>query len=76
MRFALMIEAQQGLSYEDQLAIVRRAEAAGFEIVLPERPLRRVPGRRAIARRPTPGPSSPASPARRRGSPSAPWSAR
>ena len=31
MRFALMIEAQQGLSYEDQLAIVRRADAAGFE---------------------------------------------
>ncbi|MBI2777687.1 MAG: LLM class flavin-dependent oxidoreductase [Chloroflexi bacterium] len=31
MRFALMIEAQQGLSYEDQLAIVLRAEAAGFE---------------------------------------------
>jgi alkanesulfonate monooxygenase len=31
MRFALMIEAQQGLSYLDQLAIVRRAEAAGFE---------------------------------------------
>ncbi|MEO8207971.1 MAG: LLM class flavin-dependent oxidoreductase [Chloroflexota bacterium] len=31
MRFALMIEAQQGLSYMDQLAIVRRAEAAGFE---------------------------------------------
>jgi alkanesulfonate monooxygenase len=31
MRFALMIEAQQGLSYDDQLAIVRRAEAAGFE---------------------------------------------
>ena len=31
MRFALMIEAQQGLSYEDQLAIVSRAEAAGFE---------------------------------------------
>ena len=31
MRFALMIEAQQGLSYEDQLAIARRAEAAGFE---------------------------------------------
>ena len=31
MRFALMIEAQMGLSYEDQLAIVRRAEAAGFE---------------------------------------------
>ena len=31
LRFALMIEAQQGLSYLDQLAIVRRAEAAGFE---------------------------------------------
>lgn len=31
MRFAMMIEAQMGLSYEDQLAIVRRAEAAGFE---------------------------------------------
>jgi alkanesulfonate monooxygenase SsuD/methylene tetrahydromethanopterin reductase-like flavin-dependent oxidoreductase (luciferase family) len=26
-----MIEAQQGLSYEDQLAIARRAEAGGFE---------------------------------------------
>lgn len=31
MRFALMIEAQQGLSYADQLALARRAEAAGFE---------------------------------------------
>ena len=31
MRFALMIEAQQGLSYAEQLAIVRTAEAAGFE---------------------------------------------
>jgi alkanesulfonate monooxygenase SsuD/methylene tetrahydromethanopterin reductase-like flavin-dependent oxidoreductase (luciferase family) len=31
MRFALMIEGQMGLSYEDHLAIVRRAEAAGFE---------------------------------------------
>jgi alkanesulfonate monooxygenase SsuD/methylene tetrahydromethanopterin reductase-like flavin-dependent oxidoreductase (luciferase family) len=31
MRFALMIEAQQGLTYEDQLAIVRRAHEAGFE---------------------------------------------
>jgi alkanesulfonate monooxygenase SsuD/methylene tetrahydromethanopterin reductase-like flavin-dependent oxidoreductase (luciferase family) len=31
MRFALMIEAQQGLSYEDQLGIARRAEAGGFE---------------------------------------------
>jgi alkanesulfonate monooxygenase SsuD/methylene tetrahydromethanopterin reductase-like flavin-dependent oxidoreductase (luciferase family) len=31
MRFALMIEAQQGVTYEQQLALVRRAEAAGFE---------------------------------------------
>jgi len=31
MRFALMIEAQQGLSYADQLALARRAEAAGLE---------------------------------------------
>ena len=31
MRFALMIEAQQGLTYVEQLAIARRAEAAGFE---------------------------------------------
>lgn len=31
MRFALMIEAQQGLSYADQLEIARRAEANGFE---------------------------------------------
>lgn len=31
MRFGLMIEGQQGLSYPEQLAIARRAEAAGFE---------------------------------------------
>jgi len=31
VRFALMIEAQQGLSYAEQLAVARRAEAAGFE---------------------------------------------
>jgi F420-dependent oxidoreductase-like protein len=31
MRFALMIEGQQGLTYLEQLAIARRAEAAGFE---------------------------------------------
>jgi len=34
MRFALMIEPQQGCSYDDQLAIARRAEAAGFEAFL------------------------------------------
>ena len=31
MRFALMIEPQQGMSYADQLAVARHAEAAGFE---------------------------------------------
>jgi len=31
MRFALMIEPQQGLTYQEQLAIALRAEAAGFE---------------------------------------------
>ena len=31
MRFALMIEPQQGLSYGDQVAIAKRAEANGFD---------------------------------------------
>ncbi len=31
MRFALMIEPQQGLTYDEQLAIARRAEGSGFE---------------------------------------------
>jgi len=31
VRFALMTEPQMGLTYADQLAVVRRAEAAGFE---------------------------------------------
>ena len=31
MRYALMIEAQQGLSYAELLAIAQHAEAAGFE---------------------------------------------
>ncbi|MBI3749180.1 MAG: TIGR03560 family F420-dependent LLM class oxidoreductase [Chloroflexi bacterium] len=31
MRFALMIEPQQGLRYGDQVAIAKRAEANGFE---------------------------------------------
>jgi alkanesulfonate monooxygenase SsuD/methylene tetrahydromethanopterin reductase-like flavin-dependent oxidoreductase (luciferase family) len=31
MRFALMIESQQGLSYGDHVAIAKRAEANGFE---------------------------------------------
>jgi F420-dependent oxidoreductase-like protein len=31
VRFALMIEPQQGLTYSEQLAVARRAEAAGYE---------------------------------------------
>jgi F420-dependent oxidoreductase-like protein len=31
VRFALMLEPQQGLTYDEQLTIARRAEAAGFE---------------------------------------------
>lgn len=31
MRFALMTEPQQGLTYAEQLALARRAEAAGYE---------------------------------------------
>src|SRR6267378_3498931 len=31
MRFALMIEPQQGMSYGDQIAVAKRAEANGFE---------------------------------------------
>ena len=31
MRFALMTEPQQGMSYSDQLAIAKRAEANGFD---------------------------------------------
>lgn len=32
MRFALMIEPQQGLTYAEQLAVVQRAESVGFEL--------------------------------------------
>lgn len=34
MRFALMLEPQQGLSYEEQLAVARAVEAAGLEALL------------------------------------------
>jgi alkanesulfonate monooxygenase SsuD/methylene tetrahydromethanopterin reductase-like flavin-dependent oxidoreductase (luciferase family) len=34
MRFALMLEPQQGLSYADHVAIATRAEANGFEALL------------------------------------------
>ena len=53
MRFALMIEPQQGLTYAEQLAIVQRAEAVGLRVVLPVGPLPELPGavRRADDRR-------------------------
>jgi F420-dependent oxidoreductase-like protein len=44
MRFALMIEAQQGLSYADQLAIAQHAEAAGFEAFFRSDHYRSFPG--------------------------------
>jgi len=31
MRFAMMIEPQQGITYAEQLAVARRSEAAGFD---------------------------------------------
>src|SRR5512141_3413416 len=31
MRFAIMVEPQQGMTYDDQLAVARLAEALGFE---------------------------------------------
>jgi F420-dependent oxidoreductase-like protein len=31
MRFAIMLEPQQGITYAEQLAVAQRAEAAGFE---------------------------------------------
>ena len=67
MRFALMIEPQQGLSYGDQVAIAKRAEANGFETLFRSdhyRAFRVRPG----SRRPMPGRSSPGSPARPTGS--------
>ena len=34
MRYALMLEPQQGLSYEEQLAVAQVVEAAGFDGLL------------------------------------------
>ena len=45
MRFALMIEPQQGLSYLEQLEIARLAERLGFEAPFPSRHQRSFPGR-------------------------------
>ena len=44
MRFALMIEAQMGLSYEDQLGDRPARRGRRLRGVLPERPLRELPG--------------------------------
>ena len=40
MRFALMIEPQQGLTYEEQLAVARRGRGGRLRDALPVRPLR------------------------------------
>lgn len=45
MRFALMTEPQQGMSYTDQLAIALRAEAAGFETYFRSDHYQSFPGR-------------------------------
>jgi F420-dependent oxidoreductase-like protein len=45
MRFVLMLEPQQGLSYAEQLAIARRAEAAGFEALFRSDHYSSFPGR-------------------------------
>jgi F420-dependent oxidoreductase-like protein len=44
MRFALMIEAQQGLSYRDQLDLARLAERVGFEAFFRSDHYRSFPG--------------------------------
>ena len=67
MRFVLMTEPQQGMSYADQLAIAKRAEANGFEAFFRADHFASFPGS-PDSRRPTPGRSSPASPARPSGS--------
>ena len=62
MRFALMIEPQQGLTYAEQLAIAQRAEAAGFETFFRSDHYQSFPGAAgepttdawAVARRPRP----------------------
>ena len=72
MRFALMIEPQQGLTYDEQLAVARRAEAAGFEALFRSDHYESFPGVPA-SRRPMPGRCWRDSPARRPRSGSARW---
>ncbi len=45
MRFALMIEPQQGMSYGDQVAVAKRAEANGFEALFRSDHYASFPGR-------------------------------
>jgi alkanesulfonate monooxygenase SsuD/methylene tetrahydromethanopterin reductase-like flavin-dependent oxidoreductase (luciferase family) len=45
LRFALMLESQQGLSYGDHVAIAKRAEANGFETLLGSYHYHCLPGR-------------------------------
>ena len=45
MRFALMIEPQQGLTYGEQVAIAKRAEANGFEALFRSDHYASFPGR-------------------------------
>jgi F420-dependent oxidoreductase-like protein len=49
MRLALMIEPQQGLSYEEQVTIALRAEAAGFEALFRSDHYQSFPGRQGRA---------------------------
>ena len=65
MRFALMSEPQQGLSYDEILAAARTAEDAGIEAYFRSRPLRQL-SRHPTSRPRTPGQPSPAWRARRR----------
>ena len=70
MRFALMLESQQGLSYGDHVAIAKRAEANGIEALFRSDHYTSFPVRPGSPP-PTHGPSSPGLLARRTGSASA-----
>ena len=59
MRFALMIEPQMGLTYDEQLADRPARRGGRLRDPVPVRPLRELPGRESGGRRPTPGRSSP-----------------
>ena len=62
MRYVLMTEPQQGMSYADQLAVAKRAEANGFDAFFRSDHFAELPGRdrpavdRCLDRRRRPGP--------------------